>query len=281
MLINIIHKGSRPDSNSTTYPVRASLSDVLFSFVLEKCIVCDVCGLGFPSFGSSGVMYVSPTDTSSMQDLISRGLRRGLQGLCSWYNGNTWHIGSGCILRPPRCLLLFVGQFRYIDNNVTKDGCSMPMGAVVGLGPIWFGLRATGDHRGPSVHSGHCAASVDCCEGAFYYGSHTVARFRVVDSRGSSAAYVVLCELIDTWFLDLGGGGGGLVAPVALACPLRPVDGGSRDGRWGLWVGWCVSSWWPLFPSRGSVLIDLYMLFYMGSVFFGFPIVSCFLMIIV
>ena len=25
-----------------------------------------------------------------------------------------------------------------------------------------------------------------------------------------------------------------------------------------LWVGWCVSSWWPLFPSRSSVLIHIY-----------------------
>ena len=36
MLINIIHKGSLSDSNSSTYPMGASLSDILFSFVLEK-----------------------------------------------------------------------------------------------------------------------------------------------------------------------------------------------------------------------------------------------------
>ena len=49
MLINIIHKGSLPDSSSTTSPTGASLSDILFSFVLEKYIVCDVCGLGIIS----------------------------------------------------------------------------------------------------------------------------------------------------------------------------------------------------------------------------------------
>ena len=43
MLINIIDKGSMPDSNSTTSPTGASLSDVLFSFVLETYIVCDIC----------------------------------------------------------------------------------------------------------------------------------------------------------------------------------------------------------------------------------------------
>ena len=57
MLINIIDKGSMPDSSSTTCPMGASLSDLLFSFVLEKYIVCEVCGLRSPSFESSSVAY--------------------------------------------------------------------------------------------------------------------------------------------------------------------------------------------------------------------------------
>ena len=48
MLINIVHRGSLPDSSWTTYPIEVSLSDILFSFVLEKYIVCDVCGLRSP-----------------------------------------------------------------------------------------------------------------------------------------------------------------------------------------------------------------------------------------
>ena len=58
MLINIINKVSMPDSSSTTSPTGASLSDILFSFVLEKYIVCDVCGLRSPSFESSSVIYI-------------------------------------------------------------------------------------------------------------------------------------------------------------------------------------------------------------------------------
>ena len=75
MLINIIHKGSMPDSSSTISPTGASLSDILFSFVSEKYIVCDVCGLRSPSFESSSVLYISSTDTSSMQNLILEGLQ--------------------------------------------------------------------------------------------------------------------------------------------------------------------------------------------------------------
>ena len=49
--------------------------------------------------------------------------------------------------------------------------------------------------------------------------------------------------------------GGSLIAPMALAHPLHPIDNRSRNKRRNLWVGRCVSSWWPWFPSRSSVLI--------------------------
>ena len=52
--------------------------------------------------------------------------------------------------------------------------------------------------------------------------------------------------------------GGSLIAPMALARPLHPIDNRSRNKRRNLWVGRCVSSWWPWFPSRSSVLIYMY-----------------------
>ena len=150
-----------PDSISKTYPLEASLSDILFSFVLEKYIVCDVCGLRSPSFESSSVLYISPTDTSSMQSLILQGLQQKLQNSCC--NKNIWHVESSCILQPLKYLLHFVNRFRHINNNVTKDRCSIPMDTTVRLGPLKFTLRATIDHNAPSIHSGHHTASVNCC----------------------------------------------------------------------------------------------------------------------
>ena len=64
-----------PNSSSKISPTGASLSDILFSFVLEKYIIFDVCGLRSPSFESSNVLYISPTDTSSMQNFILEGLQ--------------------------------------------------------------------------------------------------------------------------------------------------------------------------------------------------------------
>ena len=52
--------------------------------------------------------------------------------------------------------------------------------------------------------------------------------------------------------------GGSLITPMALAHPLHPIDNRSRNKRRNLWVGRCVSSWWPSFPSRNSVLIYMY-----------------------
>ena len=94
MLINIIHKGSLSDSSFTTYPMGASLCDILFSFVLKKDIVCDVCGLRSPSFESSSVLCISPTDTSSMQNLILQQLQQKLQKSCLRCYKNTWHVES-------------------------------------------------------------------------------------------------------------------------------------------------------------------------------------------
>ena len=164
MLIDIMNEGSMLDSSSSTYPTGASLSDILFSYVLEKYIVCDVCGLRSPSFESSSVLYITPTNTSSMQDLILQGMQQLLPKSSSRCNKNTWHVESNYILQPPKYLLLFVNRFRYTKNDITKDRCSISMDTAVILGPLKFSLGATIDHHGPSMHSGHYTASMNCYE---------------------------------------------------------------------------------------------------------------------
>ena len=215
-----------------------------------------------PSFESSSVLYISPTDTSSMQNLILQGLQQKLQNSCSRCNKNAWHVESSFILQLPKYLLFFVNRCRYINNNVTKGRCSIPMDTTVRLGPLKYSLRAPIDHHGPSIHSGHYTASINCCEKTFYCNDHTITEFGIIDSKNSPTAYVMLYELIDTWFLDsnrrLEQEGGSLIAPMTLAHPLHPIDNRSRNRRRNLWVGWCVSSWWPLFPSGSSVLIYMY-----------------------
>ena len=72
VLIELINKGSvsycgSNDDSSTG----VSIYEILFSFMLEKYIVCDACGLRSPSLVSlvsSSVLCITSTYTSSMQD---------------------------------------------------------------------------------------------------------------------------------------------------------------------------------------------------------------------
>ena len=75
--------------------------------------------------------------------------------------------------------------------------------------------------------------------------------------------YCICYTIWNDWHMILGleQEGGSLIAPMVLAHPLHPIDNRSRNRRRNLWVGWCVSSWWPLFPSGISVLIYIYMHF--------------------
>ena len=98
------------------------------------------------------------------KNLILEGLQQKLQKSCSRCNKNTRHVESSYILQPPKYLLLFVNRFRYINDNVTKDRCPIPVDTTVRLGPLKFSLKATIDHHGPSIHSGRYTASINCCK---------------------------------------------------------------------------------------------------------------------
>ena len=183
-LIELIDKGSVPycgsnDNNSTG----DSLSEILFSFMLEKYIVCDACGLRSPSFESSNMLYITPTCTSSMQKLIKQGMRQKLEKSCFRCKKNTWYVESNHLLQPPKYLIIVVNRFKYINNNFTKDRCSIPMDITVVLSLHKFSLQATIDHHGPSMHSGHYTASINCCKRTFYCSDSKITEFETIDAK--------------------------------------------------------------------------------------------------
>ena len=85
--------------------------------MLKKYIVCDACGLRPRSFESSSVSYITPTYTSSMQELIMQGMQHKLEKSSYLCKNNTWHVESNDILQPPKYLIIVVNRFRYISNN--------------------------------------------------------------------------------------------------------------------------------------------------------------------
>ena len=151
---------------------------------------------------SSSVLYIFTYWYLWCKTWFCKNCNRNWKNSCSPCNKNTWHVESSYILQPPKYLLLFFNRFRYINNNVTKDRCSIPMDTTVRLGPLKFSLRATIDHHGPSIHSGHYTASINCCKNSLLQRSHNYGVWNYVDNKNSSTAYVILYELIDTWFLD-------------------------------------------------------------------------------
>ena len=56
-------------------PHGVSLSNILLSSMLEKYVVCNICGLRSTSFEFSSVLYITPTYTSSMQKIIQQKLK--------------------------------------------------------------------------------------------------------------------------------------------------------------------------------------------------------------
>ena len=108
--------------------------------MLDKYIVCDAFGLRSPSFESSSVLYHTPTCTSSMQELIKQGMEQNLEKSCFRCKKNTWHVESNYISQPPKYLIIIVNRFRYINNNFTKDRCSIPMDMTVVFGLHKFSL---------------------------------------------------------------------------------------------------------------------------------------------
>ena len=134
----------------------------------KKYIVCDACGLRSPLFQSNSVLYITPTCTSSMQELTQQGMKQKLEKSCFRCKKNTWHVESNYLLQPTQYLIIAVNRFIYINNNFTKDRCSIPMDMTVVLGLHKFSLQATIDHHGPSMYSGHYTASINCCKSTFY-----------------------------------------------------------------------------------------------------------------
>ena len=139
-LIELINKGSVPycgfNGNNST---GVSLSEIVFLFMLEIYIVCDACGLRYPSLESSSVLYITPTCTSSMQELIKQGMEKS----CFRCKKNTWHVEFDYILQPPKYLIIVVNRFRYINSHFTKDRCPIPMDMTVVLGLHKFYHRSS------------------------------------------------------------------------------------------------------------------------------------------
>ena len=98
----------------------------------------------------------------------------------------------------------------------------MPMDTTVRLGPLKFSLRATIDHQGPSIHSGHYTASINCCKKTFYCNDHIFTEFGITDNKNSSTAYIIWID----WHMIFGleQEGGSLIAGTSSPSHWQQVE---------------------------------------------------------
>ena len=112
------------------------------------------------------VLYITPTYTSSMQELIMQRMQQNYISHAFDIKRTLGMANLTIFLQPRKYLIIIVNQLRYINNNFTKDGCSIPMDMTVVLGLRKFSLQTTIDHHGPSIrpsmYSGH-HTSINCC----------------------------------------------------------------------------------------------------------------------
>ena len=76
------------------------LSKPMVSLLLNHIFVTrhSACGLRSPWFESSGVFYITSTNTSSMQELIMQGIEQKIETSCFRRKENTGHVESNYIL---------------------------------------------------------------------------------------------------------------------------------------------------------------------------------------
>ena len=76
LLIEIMDKGFGLCPINDNINNKGSFSELLFSFVLEKYIIYDICTMKSIAFETNSLLYVTPTDSTSMQELLLRSINK-------------------------------------------------------------------------------------------------------------------------------------------------------------------------------------------------------------
>ena len=175
---------------------KGSFSELLFSFVLEQYILCDICTMKSSDFETTSLLYVTHTDFTSVQELLMQEHKQKLCKTCSCCGRDTWHIESKRILQPPKYLIIIVNRITYSNNRITWNRSRMPLDLYIKLSPYKFSLQASVDHHVYSMSSGHYTASINCCGKTFHCNHNKITKYDITDTNNSSTVYILVYKLI-------------------------------------------------------------------------------------
>ena len=201
MSLDIINQGtidpSFVENNFTSTQCGVSLSETLFSYVLEKYLTCNGCGVRSPSFEHSNFVNITPSYGASMRELIMQGLKLEIFKSCLKCKRDTLHVGSSNFLQPPRYLIITIGRFENKHGILTKNRTLIPLDQQITSGPFNFRLQATIDHHGQFMSSGHYTTSVFCCSKVFYCNDGRVTIYNEDNIRDSHTVYIMIYKLVN------------------------------------------------------------------------------------
>ena len=196
LLIEIMDKGFGLCPTNDNISSKGSFAELLFSFVLEKYIIFDICTVQFPAFEITSLLYVAPIDCTSMQELLMQEHKQKLYKACTCCGRDTWYIESRHFLQPPKYLIIIVNRITYSNNRITKNKSRMPLDLYIKLGPYKLSLQASVDNHRYSMNSGHYTDSINCCGTTFHCNDNKITECNITDTYNSSTVYIVLYKLI-------------------------------------------------------------------------------------
>ena len=112
--------------------------------ILRKYIIHDICTVKSPAFETTRLLYVTPTDSTSMQELLMQEQKQNLYKTCSCCGGDTCHIESKQILQSPKYLIIIVNRITFSNNRITKNKSRILLDLYIKLGPYIFSTSFCG-----------------------------------------------------------------------------------------------------------------------------------------
>ena len=130
VLMSVLNTGSRHCISSnydfTTISYDGSLYDYLFSFILEQCMLCDMCGVRSPFFQSNSVLYITIIDNASIQEPVMQGLGERLKKSFQC-KSNTRSACCKHNLLPAKYLIIDVNRFSCVNNQFITNKYLVPL----------------------------------------------------------------------------------------------------------------------------------------------------------
>ena len=163
LLIGIMDKGAVPCSTDTHISDNDYLFKRLLSAIFDKHIVCHECGLRYPEFEPSTVLYVTPTGNASMHEVALWEYKQKLCKTCPCCKEETCHVECKHILQPPKYLIISANRFSHMDNMMIKIRSLIPLDPNIVLAPYQLYLQSTSNQHGLFMNCGHYTDSINCC----------------------------------------------------------------------------------------------------------------------